>query len=1026
MLTIPWGFTLKNYLLFPLLFFISLLSEGCRTANTHHVISVERGINKDSKTPSGSPRIEISEYPAPDYTAIQSISIISQNEIYSFTLKAVYLFSESKFKLLYKTAAPLRISAADCNGKYIALITNDYHNLLPDFKFIILELRKGASGITISKKIECKIPFTHTPGMLKFIGHNILFIAAVMEYGFLDLDSLLKGKKIITDERNFRHYALPLSSNDAMCLKEGFSNQGGVYPFFITDKIYYLQNHGFNTTLKLLCKIPVDKKFNSYNSVQEASIADTNFGCLKFYDYSPYLFFSRNKQGKLNYFFVDSLKLTSGGSIPLDHVQRIITFSVDNIWCFTKEGEIFHNISSGKTSFKTTWEKIGALSNVSNFLASACDSNNIYLFGDYLTEIKVSPPKKFFNNFKEDESNKGNLFELQAIDQVSQNYGAGVLDVNNDNREDLYLVELESDNKFFINPGPYSSSFNLLSIENNIANQHGAAGRNNIRNYYSKMHNYEVGVAVGDFDNSGSEDIYLTTLEGNSILLKNNGSGYFRDATDDFDLNKDIGRSEGAVLADVNNDGYLDIFTTSFLKSNSLFVNDKGVKFFDATKKANLNSSGASICAAFADINNDGYPDLYVGNWMRSNKLYLNNGNGTYKDITALSGTGLGDFHKTNSVMFADFNNDGLLDLFVGNRGTPNKLFLNLGGCRFKDVSAEVGLTDTLYSYGAAFGDFDNDGYLDLFVNYLGGIKIYKNMMGLNSGKLYFKDMTESYTGDRIEFKGYNTAAVTLDYDNDGDIDIFNAQYEGKSMLLKNLLNNSSGDKSNFLEVKLTGSESNRDAIGAKLKLFRNDTLIAYREVESGDGYASSSSKIQHFGISDGKANYKLQVIFPKSGIIKNIVVQPGTFITVHEHDGTVEDYYFAKEKFIKYLFGKQFLDDIVLLAILIVLIVIIINLKPFAAIIIKNEKRKKLKTALSIVLFFAVIFFLSKFIFTYTQSFYLKTYYYISNTRNIFLEDILPYIVTISVLMITLRIKRSRSMSSFNAKTIIQNLFYL
>ncbi len=981
----------------------------------------------DSTKLQPSPQVEITEYPVPDYSPIQSISIISPNEIYVFTDRKVYFFNGSKFNELYKLNPPMVINVADCNGNFIVLVSNDFPKLFPDYKCVILKIRKNNGGVTISRIIEFKIPFTQTAGAIKFLNNNILFLAGVMEYGFLNINAILRSKNYMADEKNFQHYAFPVSASDALYLKKGFSNQLNIYPFFIADKIYYLQNNDSKPSLNFLCKIPADKKFNAYTAVQEVSIADTNFGCIKFYDRSPYLFFSRNNDGNLNYFFEDTLKLNTGRRISFDHVQKILTFSPNNIWSFTKEGEILHNVPSDKFFNKMVWNKVGAIANMNNYNAAAYDSNIIYLIGTYLTKIKVTPLQKSYNHNQESKVNKGNLFELMPLDQVSQNYGVGVLDVNNDNREDLYLVELESGNKFILNPGPFARGFNFLSTENNIANQRGATGRSNISVEYSKLHNFEVGLAIGDFSNSGSDDIYLTTLEGNNILLKNNGSGYFRDATDEFNLDKDIGRSEGAVLSDADNDGYLDIFTTSFQKSNSLFINNKGIKFFDATKKANLISLGASICAAFADINNDGYPDLYVGNWMRSNKFYLNNGNGIFKDITKQSGTGLGNFHKTNSVLFADFNNDGLPDLFVGNRGTPNELFLNLGGGNFKDVSAEVGLTDTLFTYGAAFGDFDNDGYLDLFVDYLGGVKIYKNMMGLDGGKLYFEDMTKSFMEESVTLKGYNTGTVTLDYDNDGDLDIFVCQYEGISFMLKNLLNDSYGKKANFLEVKLIGSQSNRDAVGAKLKLFRNDTLIAFREVCSGYGYASSSSKIQHFGLGNGKGNFKLQVTFPMSGVVKNLAINPNAFISVHEHEGIAESYFFIKKALIRFLFGREIIIWLIKLALLFFILSLMSNLKKFHPLINENKNMLRyIKPKIPAVIFLSIFatYFLFEFLAFYTQNLSMSAYYYMSNSRNVFFEDILPFIPPIFFGFVYLTGRKNSQIKRIGAENILENLY--
>ncbi|MCL4539816.1 MAG: VCBS repeat-containing protein, partial [Bacteroidetes bacterium] len=193
--------------------------------------------------------------------------------------------------------------------------------------------------------------------------------------------------------------------------------------------------------------------------------------------------------------------------------------------------------------------------------------------------------------------------------------------------------------------------------------------------------------------------------------------------TNESGLNTDLMRTEGITLADVNNDGYLDLFATSFVGSDRLFVNEGGGRFKDVTKQCGVASKGKSITAVFGDLNGDGYPDIYVGRWNADNSLYLNNGDGTFRDITSESGAGCGELHETNSVLLADFNNDGKLDIFVGNREGGNKLFLNDGNGHFKDVSKESGLADTMYTYGSAFGDFEDDGRLDLIVAGLTTVK---------------------------------------------------------------------------------------------------------------------------------------------------------------------------------------------------------------------------------------------------------------------------------------------------------------
>jgi hypothetical protein len=150
-----------------------------------------------------------------------------------------------------------------------------------------------------------------------------------------------------------------------------------------------------------------------------------------------------------------------------------------------------------------------------------------------------------------------------------------------------------------------------LSSVLNIADKRGLTGRGEKNTAENEYINYDVAVVAGDVDEDGDEDIIVSYLGGSSELYLNNGDGYFRNATSEAGLNMWIGRSECVTLADVNNDGYLDLFTTSFVSRNRLFLNKGGGHFKDVTQMSGFDSRSLNVCAAFGDINGDGYPDLY-------------------------------------------------------------------------------------------------------------------------------------------------------------------------------------------------------------------------------------------------------------------------------------------------------------------------------------------------------------------------------------------------------------------------------
>ncbi len=505
----------------------------------------------------------------------------------------------------------------------------------------------------------------------------------------------------------------------------------------------------------------------------------------------------------------------------------------------------------------------------------------------------------------------------------------------------------------------------------------------------------------------------------------NNGTGYFRDATDEYGLNKNIGRSECSILGDINNDGYLDYFSTDFVGSNHLYINKEGAKFIDETNFAHLKSNGTSISAAFGDINNDGFLDLYVGNWANENKMYLNNGDGTFRDFTSESGTGDGIFKETNSVLFADFNNDGNLDLFIGNRAGNDKLFINDGKGHFTDISKECGIDSTLWTYGAAFGNFNNDGWIDLFIAYLGGIKIYKNL-GIVNVKLKFKDFTNQYIQPVPSLNGYNTSVVTFDVGRDGDIDVFSGQYAGVGHFYKNLLNDGR-TRSNYIEVKIAGSESNRSGVGTKIKLFRNHKLIGYREVNAGNGYASSSSKIQHFGLPSVKGNYTLEVFFPASKILKKIKVASNSFIIVHEHEGFVEGYYLLKKNILRYIFSNEFIFEIIKFIFLVIIVSLFVTyFGKKIKFLLGTETYKKIfhRQKILIVLNSAVIYIFVLLLIIISKSVFFNPVAYINNSHNIFMNDLIPYIVTFLFLFFTLKTKYDNRLKRISSSFLLENLF--
>ncbi len=443
------------------------------------------------------------------------------------------------------------------------------------------------------------------------------------------------------------------------------------------------------------------------------------------------------------------------------------------------------------------------------------------------------------------------------------------------------------------------------------------------------------GVAVADYNNDGLDDILISNKGGGLRLYKNNGNGTFVDVTKEVGLD-DAGYCLGSVFGDIDNDGWVDLYVPKGgvyeVETNRLFKNNNG-KFVDITDRAGVagivdGKPAFTYGAAMADYDKDGYLDIYLANYGvgAKNILYKNNGDGTFKDVT--DSAGVGDKSWSWSATWADVNGDGLSDLYVVNgrypSGEPNKLYINKGDGTFVEMAEKLGVADDGWGLGAAFGDVNNDGYLDLYVsNYIGDNNLY-----INDGKGNFKKATNLIKGapkdhwgkgpafGDINNDGYldlyegdcklanqlyinrggkfenivNTVpaakcetvrtkgTVLADFNNDGQLDLYIVNWGAANKLLIN-----KGKNSNWLKVKLIGKKSNRDAIGAKVYAYdKNGKLAGFREVVTSAGFCSQPSKVQHFGFAQG-GTYTIKAVFPSGKEVVKKDVKLAQLITIEE-----------------------------------------------------------------------------------------------------------------------------------------------
>ena len=555
-------------------------------------------------------------------------------------------------------------------------------------------------------------------------------------------------------------------------------------------------------------------------------------------------------------------------------INSVCFINDKNIWAAGNEGTVLHFNGN-----KWEREKIATEENLFDIKFSADnegwaagENGSVFHYAKKVETPGIRKPGGF---------NPVGIFA--GVKNVDDEYGVGIEDLNNDGFKDVLTACMFSQNRLSINHSAVSGNkvIGLRFVEE--------AAVRNITGYDGVNKEQEnpiyIGVGIADIDNDGDEDVYVCNLTGKNKLYINDGEGYFDDVS--AEVNRGVGqneRSNSVVFADVNNDGFLDMFVTNEESTNRLYINNGAGFFTEVTREAGLETFGGGMCAAFADINNDGKPDLIVSNWAKKNVLYRNDSHDgaiKFTDITDEAGIKGEPWEKSNSVCFADVNNDGYPDLFITKRKSQNRLFINDGTGHFRDATEEYFGNDTMLSYGASFFDFDNDGFLDLYIANVGSNVLYRNI----DGKKFVK-VTDEFTAN---MNGYCTGTAVGDIDNDGDVDLYVSSYtNGESVLFVNNSNNK-----NFFTIGVHGTKSNRDAIGTKLWLYEhghvNDKnyLRGYREVNSGTGYCSHSAKEVHFG-ADMNKQYDIVILFPGSGIKKILKgLTPGQHLEVFEEAGT-------------------------------------------------------------------------------------------------------------------------------------------
>jgi hypothetical protein len=522
--------------------------------------------------------------------------------------------------------------------------------------------------------------------------------------------------------------------------------------------------------------------------------------------------------------------------------------------------------------------------------------------------------------------------------------GLAVADVDGDGLLDIYFVGQLGGNQLWLNQG--GGKFK------NITESAGVGLTDKVC----------VGASFADIDNDGDPDLFVTTVRGGNVLFENLGNGRFSNISKDAGVDY-VGHSSGAVFFDFNNDGLLDLFvanvgkytldkkgrggayagiTNSFyghlypeLGESSLLYQNLGGRRFKVVSPSILSHTAWSGDASFYDVNQDGYPDLYVACMQGDDKFYTNEKGQKFVEKTASY------FPKTPwgamGLKFFDYNNDGMIDLYITDmhsdmtpsqirlekslrrgvelakseafcafdwtesylQGSSNNIFGNafyqgLGKGQFAEVSDQIGV-ETFWPWGPSAGDLNADGFADLFVTAGMGFpfQYYMNSILLNeNGQTFFNAAfvlgVEPRLGGQVEIdyftldcdgadkdnpicigqKGQVTiegaassrSSAIFDVDNDGDLDIVTNELLDKPMVL--VSNLSKKKNVHFVKVKLQGKRSNRDGLGATVKVTA-DGLIQTQYVDGKSGYLSQSSIPLYFGLGSLDRVEKIEVLWP-------------------------------------------------------------------------------------------------------------------------------------------------------------------
>lgn len=492
--------------------------------------------------------------------------------------------------------------------------------------------------------------------------------------------------------------------------------------------------------------------------------------------------------------------------------------------------------------------------------------------------------------------------------------GAAFLDYNNDGNLDILLVRGSTIDNFRKEGGDPVCALYRGDGKGHFEDVTRQAGLNAYRGW-------GMGVTVADFDNDGWQDIYITGY-GRNFLFRNRHDGMFEDVAAKAGVRGGLW-SMGAAFADLDRDGNLDLYVANYLdypldhlpardsscnyrefpvfcgprglpgERDALYFGDGKGGFRDRTEELQIDPKKLyGLGVVVSDYDNDGWPDIFIANDLTGNLLYHNLGKGRFEDLSVLAGAAFsedGVEQGSMGVDFGDFDNDGWLDLYYTNSSfQSNTLLLNNHDKTFTNYTNIAGHGQSTYlpvGWGTSFADFDNDGWEDLFV--VNG-HLYpeadKFAMGLEYRQrplVFINKHDKTFREAGLELglpQRWKSRGLAIgDYDNDGRLDVLVNNLDDAPVLLHNEM-----PRQHWLIVRCAGTGSNRSAVGARLTLRAGD-LRQIREIKSGVSYLSSNDLRVHFGLGSHDKADTLEIRWP-SGLVQRIEnIRADQILTVEE-----------------------------------------------------------------------------------------------------------------------------------------------